>query len=234
MKCWLSVSLALAVLVNVGVAQDNVNVPRQMTSVKEKASYTIGFSIGSSIKSDDMDLDLGFLFEGLRDATQGKPRRLTDEEVQAVMAAFQAEMQKRQQASALAAGGTNAKEGAAFLAANTKKPGVVTLPSGLQYQVIKPGTGPMPTARDTVKTHYRGTLLGGKEFDSSYSQGKPAEFRVNRVIDGWTEALQRMKVGAKWKLFIPSNLAYGARGSAPDIGPNATLIFDIELIEIVK
>ncbi|HYW78748.1 MAG TPA: FKBP-type peptidyl-prolyl cis-trans isomerase [Thermoguttaceae bacterium] len=232
MKRWLSVSLALAVLVNVAVAQETA--PRQMQSVKDKVSYTIGFNIGSSIKDDDMDLDLSFLFEGLRDATQGKPQRLTDEEIREVMMAFQAEMQQRQQAKAQAAGGANAKEGAAFLLANGKRPGVVTLPSGLQYQVIEPGTGPMPTAQDTVKTHYRGTLLDGTEFDSSYSRGKPAEFPVGGVIAGWTEALQKMKVGAKWKLFIPSKLAYGERGAGADIGPNSTLIFDIELLEIVK
>jgi len=232
MKRWLSVSLALAVMVNVCVAQETA--PRQMTSAKDKVSYTIGFNIGSSIKSDEMDLDLGFLFEGLRDAAQGKPQRLTDEEVQAVMMAFQAEMQQRQQASAQVAGDANVKEGDAFLAANAKKPGVVTLPSGLQYMVVTPGTGPMPTAKDTVKTHYRGTLINGTEFDSSYSRNRPAEFPVGGVIAGWTEALQKMKVGAKWKLFIPSKLAYGPRGTGADIGPNSTLIFDIELLEIVK
>ncbi len=230
-RLW-SVSFVLAVMVDAGVAQQPAR--RELKSVKDKASYAIGLNIGSNIRNDKMDLDLGLLFEGLRDAFEDKPRRLSDEQIRAAMTAFQEETRKREEALAKTAGGDNAKQGAAFLAANAKKPGVVTLPSGLQYKIVRRGTGLTPTARDTVKTHYRGTLINGKEFDSSYSRGQPAEFPVGGVIGGWTEALQRMKVGGKWQLFIPSNLAYGPRGSRPDIGPNATLIFDIELLEIVK
>ena len=129
-------------------------------------------------------------------------------------------------------GEQNKKEGEAFLSANKKKEGVVTLPSGLQYQVIKPGTGKKPKAADTVTVHYRGTLISGKEFDSSYRRGKPVTFPVNGVIRGWIEALQLMQEGAKWQLFIPSDLAYGQRGAGPDIGPNATLVFEVELISV--
>ena len=232
MRHFLLVSAALAVTVNVGIAQQTQ--PRELKSAKDKASYTIGFNIGSSMKREGIDLDLAFVLEGMRDAIGGKQRRLSEQESQTVMRALEEEVVKRQQANAKTAGGKNTKEGAAFLAANAKKPGVVTLPSGLQYKIIKPGTGATPTAQNTVRTHYRGTLINGKEFDSSYSRGKPLEFPVGGVIPGWTEALQKMKVGGKWQLFIPSKLAYGARGSGPDIGPNATLIFDIELLGIVK
>jgi FKBP-type peptidyl-prolyl cis-trans isomerase FklB len=131
-----------------------------------------------------------------------------------------------------AAGGTNKQAGDAFLAANKSKEGVVTLPSGLQYKILKAGTGPKPTVSDSVVCNYRGTLLDGKEFDSSYKRGQPATFPVGRVIKGWTEALQLMPVGSKWQLFIPSDLAYGASGAGGDIGPNATLIFEVELISI--
>ena len=241
MRSLLSGLCALAVMVNVGSAQQGnaqqgaaAPGPREMTSLKDKASYSIGFNIGSSLVRDRLELDLRFLFEGLNDAMQGKSRRLTDEEVQKVMADFQERVGKRQQVLARSAGKTNATEGAAFLAANRNKPGVITLPSGLQYKVIRAGTGPTPTAQSTVKTHYRGTLLNGQEFDSSYSRGKPTQFPVGGVIRGWTEALLKMKVGAKWQLYIPSELAYGARGAGGDIGPHATLIFDIELVEIVK
>lgn len=232
MRRLLSVSFALAVMVNMAAPQQTP--PRELKSLKDKASYAIGFNIGSSMKKDNLELDLALLFEGLRDALENRPRRMKDAEIQAVMKTFQEEVGKREQARAKAAGDVNAKQGAAFLAANGKKAGVVTLPSGLQYKVIRKGTGPTPTAQNTVKTHYRGTLIGGTEFDSSYSRGTPAEFPVTGVIRGWTEALQKMKVGGKWMLYIPSNLAYGPRGAGGDIGPNATLIFEIELLGIVK
>ena len=246
MRRLLSVLCALAVMVSVGVAQEGsarkddagksapATGPLELKSLKDKASYTIGFNIGSSLMRDEVELDPAFIFEGLSDAIQGKRRRLTDEEIEKVMKDFQEQVGKRQQARNQSSEKNNTTQGAAFLAANAKKPGVVTLPSGLQYKVVKAGTGATPTAQDTVKTHYRGTLINGKEFDSSYSRGKPAQFPVSGVIRGWTEALQKMKVGAKWQLYIPSNLAYGPRGAGSQIGPNATLIFDIELLEIVK
>ncbi len=232
MKRFLLVVIALAVTVRVTSAAE----PRrpEMKSVQEKASYSIGFNIGSSLKTEGADLDLALLFEGLRDALQSRPSRLSPQEVQSVMTAFQEEMRKRQAARAKVEGERNAKQGASFLAANKKQPGVVTLPSGLQYKVVKKGTGAMPTAQDTVRTHYRGTLIDGKEFDSSYARGEPAEFPVGGVISGWTEALQRMQVGSKWILYVPSSLGYSARGAGDDIGANATLIFEIELLGIVK
>ena len=157
---------------------------------------------------------------------------LSDKEAQEVMMTFQKEQMAKLNENARKLGEKNKKEGETFLAENKKKPGVVTLPSGLQYKILKEGTGRNPKATDTVVTHYRGTLLDGKEFDSSYKRGEPATFPLNGVIRGWTEALQLMKPGAKWQLFIPPQLAYGERGAGQDIGPNATLIFEVELIAI--
>jgi len=148
------------------------------------------------------------------------------------MTTFRAEMMKKQQAKATEASDTNKQVGQKFLAANKAKEGVVTLPSGLQYKIIKQGDGPKPTASDTVVTNYRGTLIDGTEFDSSYKRGEPATFPVGQVIKGWTEALQLMPVGSKWQLYIPSDLAYGERSPGGEIGPNSTLIFDIELLSI--
>jgi FKBP-type peptidyl-prolyl cis-trans isomerase FklB len=157
---------------------------------------------------------------------------LTDQEARETMTVFQKEMMAKQEVLAKKLGEKNKKEGEAFLAENKKKEGVKTLPSGLQYRVIKEGTGRKPKATDKVLTHYRGTLIDGTEFDSSYKRGTPTSFKVNEIIPGWTEALQLMKEGAKWQLFIPSNLAYAERGAGRDIGPNATLIFEVELISI--
>ena len=157
---------------------------------------------------------------------------MTEAEAQAVLTQLQADMRKKQEEKTQQAGEANQKEGEAFLAANKAKPGVVTLPSGLQYKILKEGTGPKPTATDSVVCNYQGTLINGTEFDSSYKRGEPATFPVNGVIKGWTEALQLMPVGSKWQLFIPPDLAYGARGAGADIGPNATLIFEVELLSI--
>jgi len=157
---------------------------------------------------------------------------LTDAEAQAALAELQAEVRKKQDAEAQAAAEANMKEGEAFLADNKTKEGVVTLPSGLQYKILTPGTGPKPTASDTVVCNYRGTFINGTEFDSSYKRGQPASFPVGQVIKGWTEALQLMPVGSKWQLFIPPDLAYGQRGAGGAIGPNATLIFEVELLSI--
>jgi FKBP-type peptidyl-prolyl cis-trans isomerase FklB len=154
--------------------------------------------------------------------------------MQVTMAAWQKEMMAKATETQKKAGEKNKKEGDTFLAENKKKPGVVTLPSGLQYKILKEGTGPTPKATDTVVTQYRGTLINGKEFDSSYKRNQPATFPCNQVIAGWTEALQKMKVGSKWQLFVPSNLGYGENGAGGDIGPNATLIFEVELIDIKK
>src|SRR5580704_15808506 len=200
---------------------------------KDKASYAIGLNIGKSMHKDSVDVDPSILLRGLKDGLAGSKPLLTDDEARAAMVTLQAEMRKKQEEKMLVQGVTNKKEGEAFLAENKTKDGVVTLPSGLQYKILKEGTGPKPTSADTVVCNYKGTLLDNTEFDSSYKRGQPATFPVGGVIKGWTEALQLMPVGSKWQLFIPSDLAYGARGGpGGGIGPNAALVFEVELISI--
>jgi len=199
-----------------------------LKSQKEKMSYIIGMDIGNNLKKQSIDIDPNILGKGVKDALSGSQPLLTEQEIREATMAFQKEMMAKQEEVAK----KNKKEGEAFLAENKKKEGVKTLPSGLQYKVIKAGTGKKPKVTDTVTTNYRGTLINGTEFDSSYRRGQPVSFQVNGVIPGWTEALQLMEEGAKWQLFIPSNLAYGERGAGRDIGPNATLIFEIELLSI--
>ena len=199
---------------------------------KDKASYAIGLNIGRSLQKDSVDVDPDILLQGLKDALAGGKPLLSDDEMKAALTALQADVNKRQQEKMQVAGEANKKEGEAFLAANKAKEGVVTLPSGLQYKILKEGTGPKPVPSDSVVCDYRGTLLDGTEFDSSYKRGQPATFPVGQVIKGWTEALQLMPVGSKWQLFIPSEMAYGQHGAGADIGPNATLIFEVELLSI--
>jgi len=199
---------------------------------KDKVSYGIGMNIGKSLKKDAIDVDADLLVKGIKDSLSGEKTLLTEEEYRATLTALQKDMMEKQAEAAKALAEKNKKEGEAFLAENGKKEGVATLPSGLQYKVIKSGTGKTPKPGDTVETHYRGTLIDGTEFDSSYTRGQTATFPVNGVIPGWTEALQKMKEGDKWQLFVPSNLAYGERGAGRDIGPNATLIFEVELIAV--
>jgi FKBP-type peptidyl-prolyl cis-trans isomerase FklB len=199
---------------------------------KDKMSYIIGMNIGNDLKKQSIDIDPDIFLKGMKDALAGKKAALSEEEIRETTAAFQKELKAKQDEIAKKLGEKNKKEGEAFLPENKKKEGVKTLPSGLQYKVIKAGKGKKPKLTDTVTTHYKGTLIDGTEFDSSYRRGQPATFPVNGVIPGWTEALQLMEEGAKWQLFIPSNLAYGDRGAGHMIGPNATLIFEIELISI--
>lgn len=199
---------------------------------KDKVSYSIGLDFGKNMKRQAIDLNLEQLLRGIKDGVGGATPAMTDAEIQECMTAFQKEMMTKMADKAKVDGEKNMKEGEAFLAANKKKPGVVTLPSGLQYKILKEGTGKSPKATDTVTTHYRGTLISGKEFDSSYKRGEPATFPLNRVIPGWTEALQLMKIGSKWEIYVPSNLGYGENGAGQDIGPNATLIFEVELLGI--
>jgi len=168
----------------------------------------------------------------VKDALAGGKTALTEDQARAALMEVQNEMRKKQQAEMQAAGEASKKEGDAFLAANKAKEGVVTLPSGLQYKILTQGTGPKPTATDSVVCNYRGTLINGTEFDSSYKRGEPATFPVSGVIKGWTEALQLMSVGSKWQLFVPSDLAYGERSPGPEIGPDSTLIFEVELLSI--
>lgn len=200
---------------------------------KEKASYALGMNIGSTFLRQSVDVDPNILVQGLKDEMAGGGKTLmTEDEARATLMKLQGEMREKQMAKMRVEAEANKKEGDEFLAANKTKEGVVALPSGLQYKIITAGTGPKPKATDTVVCNYRGTLINGKEFDSSYKRGEPATFPVSGVIKGWTEALQLMPVGSKWQLFVPADLAYGERGPAPEIGPNSTLIFDVELLSI--
>jgi FKBP-type peptidyl-prolyl cis-trans isomerase len=199
---------------------------------KDKASYAVGMSMGTGLKRQGVPVDAAVVARGLKDAMSGSKPLLTEDEMKAVLTQLQNDVREQQQGKAHEAGAGNRKEGDAFLAANKTKEGVVTLPSGMQYKILKEGTGPKPTASDTVSCNYRGTLINGKEFDSSYKRGEPASFPVSGVIKGWTEALQLMSVGSKWQLFIPADLAYGDRGAGGDIGPGETLIFEVELLSI--
>jgi FKBP-type peptidyl-prolyl cis-trans isomerase FklB len=204
----------------------------ELKTLKEKVSYGIGLSIGKDLKRQDIDVDADILKRGLQDALTGAKPLLTDEQMKSTMEEFKKDMTTKQQAKLKTLGEKNKKEGEAFLAANAKKEGVKTLPSGLQYKILKKGTGKAPTAEDTVTVNYRGTLVNGTEFDSSYKRGKPATFPVKGVIPGWTEALPLMHEGAKWEIFIPAKLAYGDRNVSPEIGPNSTLIFEVELLKV--
>jgi FKBP-type peptidyl-prolyl cis-trans isomerase len=199
---------------------------------KDKASYAVGLSVGKSLQRESIDVDPNIVEQGIKDALAGGKTLMTDEEAKAAMATLKAAAQKNQEAKMAQAGDANKKEGDEFLAANKAKEGVVTLPSGLQYKILTAGTGAKPTAADTVICNYKGTLINGKEFDASSKHGGPATFPVSGVIKGWTEALQLMPVGSKWQLFIPPDLAYGQRGAGGDIGPGATLIFEVELVSI--
>jgi FKBP-type peptidyl-prolyl cis-trans isomerase FklB len=203
-----------------------------LTTPKDKLSYAIGLNVGRSLQKDSVVVDPTILEQGLRDALSGGKTLMTDEDARAAIVAIQTELRKKQEETMKQAGEVNKKQGDAFLAANKTKEGVVTLPSGLQYKILKEGTGPKPTATDSVVCNYKGTLIDGTEFDSSYKRGQPATFPVDKVIQGWTEALQLMPVGSKWQLFIPSEMAYGVRGPSPTIGVNSTLIFEIELLSI--
>jgi FKBP-type peptidyl-prolyl cis-trans isomerase FklB len=206
--------------------------PLTLKTQKEKASYAMGMNFGAGLRKQSIDIDPAILARGLRDAFSNGKTLMTEDEARAILTQLQSDLRKKQQDLAQQAGDANKKEGMAFLAANKTKDGIVTLPSGLQYKVLQAGAGPKPAPTDTVVCNYRGTLLDNTEFDSSYKRGQPATFPVNGVIKGWTEALQLMPVGSKWQLFIPSELAYGERGAGGQIGPNATLIFEVELLSI--
>ena len=207
-----------------------------LTSRKQKFSYALGMNIatglGANLKKQGVEVDWSLLAQGIKDSAAGGKTRLTEEESKAVLNEVQNGVRKEQQEKTKQLGEKNKADGATFLAANKVKDGVKTLPSGMQYKVITEGTGPKPTAADTVVCNYRGTLIDGTEFDSSYKRGEPATFPVGGVIKGWTEALQLMPVGSKWQLFIPSDLGYAEHGAGAEIGPNATLIFEVELISI--
>jgi FKBP-type peptidyl-prolyl cis-trans isomerase len=210
-------------------AADNTSI---LKTQKDKVSYSVGLDMGRTLKSQSIEVDPSVVARGLQDALSNKKPLMTEEEIQKVMMEAQKQKQALTATQSRALGEKNLKEGDAFLAENKKKKGVVTLPSGLQYKILTEGKGKKPKATDTVTTHYKGTLIDGTEFDNSTKRGQPASFPLNGVIPGWTEALQLMPVGSKWELFIPGALAYGPRGSGSEIGPNATLVFEVELLSI--
>jgi FKBP-type peptidyl-prolyl cis-trans isomerase len=206
--------------------------PLTLTTQQDKISYALGMNMAKNLQRQSVEVNPEVMSRGLKDVLAGNKTLLTEDEAKATLTALQNDMRATQQKKAEQLGQTNKKEGEDFLAANKGKEGVVTLPSGLQYKILKEGTGPKPSASDSVVCNYRGTLINGTEFDSSYKRGQPATFPVTGVIKGWTEALQLMPVGSKWQLFIPPGLAYGDRGAGPDIGPDTTLVFEVELLSI--
>lgn len=228
MKSVYTLALAAAMIGGAIAADDET----LLKTDKDKASYAIGLDIGRSFRQRALEINPDILARGLKDAFVGGKTLLTEDQARQVLEACAKEMAAKQESQRSELTEKNKKEGEAFLAENKKKEGVKTLPSGLQYKVLKTGEGKPPKATDTVKTHYRGTLIDGTEFDSSYRRNEPAVFPVNGVIPGWTEALQLMPVGSKWQLFVPSALAYGENGAGNVIGPNATLLFEVELLGI--
>jgi len=224
-------ALAMCAAVALSGAAFAADAPELKTD-KEKLSYGIGMDIGGNLKRGSVEVDPDILAKGLKDSYGGGKTILSEDEARKTITDFQKTLMAKQAETMQKLGEKNKADGEKFLAENGKKEGVKTLPSGLQYKEIAPGTGKSPKATDTVTTHYKGTLIDGTEFDSSYKRGQPATFQVSGVIPGWTEALQLMKEGAKWQLFVPSNLAYGERGAGREIGPNATLIFEVELVSV--
>jgi FKBP-type peptidyl-prolyl cis-trans isomerase FklB len=205
--------------------------PLALVTDKDKQSYSIGVNVGKSLHRDSIDVEPKIVLQGLEDALADGKLLLTDDQMKTVMTALQTQVRQKLEEKRQAQAETDQKDGAAFMAANATKEGVVTLPSGLQYKIMVAGTGPKPTATDSVVCQYRGTLLDNTEFDNSYKRGQPVTINVGGVIKGWSEALQLMPVGSKWQLFIPPALAYGEAGKGP-IGPNSTLIFEVELLSI--
>jgi len=225
---WIASLVVLVFLSGIAGAEETVLLKTQ----KDKISYLIGRDAGSNLKAQSIDIDPDIFMKGFREAYSGNKSSLSDDETRETMTAFKEGMMKKHTEELKKVTEKNKKEGEAFLAENKKKEGVVTLPSGLQYKVIKEGDGQTPKEIDTVTVNYRGTFIDGTEFDSSFKRGTPATFPVNGVIPGWKEALKLMKVGSKWQLFIPAGLAYGEKGAGNTIGPDSTLIFEVELLSI--
>lgn len=210
------------------------NKTEKLENKKDKISYSIGVDVGKSIQKQNIDINPDLFLAGLKDGLTDKYSLMSENDIRQTLLSLQTEIMEKQNAQMKAMASKNLEQGEKFLAENKKQKGIVTLPSGLQYRVLKEGSGESPKATDTVTTHYRGKLIDGTEFDSSYARGEPARFAVNAVIPGWTEALQIMKPGAKWELFIPPKLAYGENGIGQLIGPNSTLIFEVELVGVDK
>jgi FKBP-type peptidyl-prolyl cis-trans isomerase FklB len=225
--------LSLAFLATAAMCAD-----KELKTDKEKRSYSMGFNIGSNIsrdfKNQSIDVDNDVMARGITDALAGRKAALSEKEMHDAITGLQKEVMEQRAAKMNQMSEKNKKEGEAFLADNKNKPGVVTLPDGLQYKILKEGSGAKPKATDKVKVNYKGTFLNGNEFDSSYKRGQPAVFAVNAVVKGWTEVLQLMKEGSTFQVWVPSDLAYGEQGAGNVIGPNQTLIFEIELISIEK
>ena len=235
MKTLIKPAVALCALVALAACQQQS--PPEPAAValdtpEQRLSYGVALGLGRNMANDGMTIDVDAFAAGLRDALSGAAQKLSDEDIQAEMVAFQQRIDAEREANSQALGQANAAAATVFLTENGAREGVLTTPSGLQYEVLEAGAGASPGANDRVQVHYRGTLLDGTEFDSSYARGEPVVFGVGQVISGWTEALQLMQVGAKYKLFIPSDLAYGAGGAGDLIGPNAALIFEVELLDI--
>lgn len=205
----------------------------KLETLQQKVSYSVGYDIAQNFGKNEFDLDINLLHQGVADAQKGAPARLNEEQMELTMKEFQQVMLTKQQEKMAKKLEENSAAGQAFLAANKVKPDVVTLESGLQYKVLTAGSGKTPSASDVVQVHYRGTLIDGTPFDSSYDRGEPVEFPVSRVIAGWTEALQLMAEGAKWQLFIPAELAYGSQEVGGVIEPNSVLLFEVELLKVV-
>jgi len=225
---WIASFVVLLFINGIASAEEAASLKTQ----RDKISYIIGMDAGKNLKVQSIDVDPDIFMKGFKDALSGNKSLLSDDIIKESMAVFQDEIMKKHEDELKKAAAQNKKEGEAFLAENKKKEGVVTLASGLQYKVIKEGDGKSPKETDTVTVNYQGTFIDGTEFDSSYKRNQPATFQVNGVIPGWTEALQLMKAGSKWQLYIPAGLAYGEQGAGRVIGPNATLIFDVELLSI--
>ncbi len=226
-------TLALLLLLSACGPSSTQAEKKELKTLNEKVSYVAGLDIGNTLKASETDVDLPILIQGIEDSFQGREPLIKPEEAAVVKQEYTRKVMEEYQKKSKVIGEKNKKEGEAFLAENKKKPGVATTESGLQYMVLKEGNGPRPKLDDQVKVNYVGTLLDGTEFDSSYRRGQPATFPLIGVIRGWTEGLQLMPVGGKYRFFIPPDLAYGEHGAGQVVGPDATLIFEIELLEII-
>ena len=227
MKYALTAILSISFLINICFAAEKVELKDQ----KDKESYSLGYQFGQSLKAQGLDINLDLYASGIKDALGGKDPSLSQEEMQKIVLELQKRLTAARQKESKGIAEKNLAEGKAFMEENKKKEGVKTLPSGLQYKILTEGSGKTPKAADQVTVNYKGALINGTEFDSSYKRGQPATFKTNGVIKGWTEALQLMKEGSKWQLFIPPQLGYGERGAGP-VPPNSTLIFEVELISV--
>ena len=233
MRMILSITLVVLLLFGQAMGAAQQKVKTDAKSQKEKLSYSLGYDYGSRMKKGSVDLDPDIFAKALKEGLAGKKATMTDQEMREALLPLQKQMVEKRAEEMKKLSEKNKQEGAAFLAENAKKEKVVTLPSGLQYKVIKEGTGKSPQQSDKVQVHYRGTLINGTEFDNSYTRGQPVTLGVDKVIKGWSEGMQLMKEGSKWMLYIPSELAYGERGAGRGrIGPNQTLIFEVELISV--